>query len=140
MVREVKDRKLLQLITYYDDLKIYKKESFEEYHPHRYSVERLIQLFIDTSVDLLAHILKESKRISVKTYALTFITAGNENIISAGLANNLSEIAKIRNELVHLYGNVDPKQIYNKFDFFLQNFSDFIIRLNPHAPAAHHQA
>lgn len=129
MTEEVRNRKVLQLIEYYDDLAAYQNLSFEDYYSNRYSVERLIQLFVDTSVDLLAHTLKEKGKVGVKTYSQTFITAGNEGLIDNALAENLSRIAKIRNELVHLYGNVQPIDIHDKLNFIIDCFNRFIVEI-----------
>ena len=129
MTTDVINRKILQLITYLEDMKPYSSLSFEEYYAYRYTVERLVQLFVDTAVDLLAHIHKAKYKKSGKTYVQTFLLAAELGIITKGLADNLAKIAKIRNELVHLYGDVKPMDVFNKMEYFIQNFNEFITQI-----------
>ena len=129
MTDEIRNRKVIQLISYFDDLSAYRNLGFEDYYANRYSVERLIQLLVDTSVDLLAHTLKEKGKVTARTYSQTYITAGNEGLIDNSLAEDFSRIAKIRNELVHLYGNVEPRNIHDKLNFIIDCFYKFIVEI-----------
>ena len=129
MTTDVINRKILQLITYLEDMKPYTNLSFEEYYAYRYTVERLIQLFVDTAVDLLAHILKANYEKSSKTYVQTFLSSADSGIITEELADNLAKIAKIRNELVHQYGDIQPIDVFKKMEFFMQNFNGFITQI-----------
>jgi uncharacterized protein YutE (UPF0331/DUF86 family) len=129
MSPEVKNRKITQLITYYNDLKPYAEMNYDSYFPLRYAAERLIQLFIDTSVDLLAHILKDSFNRCGKTYKEVFLLSAELDLIDKKLAQKMVRIVRLRNELVHLYGKMEPDAVHNQLGVCLENFEKFIRKI-----------
>jgi uncharacterized protein YutE (UPF0331/DUF86 family) len=126
MTSEVKNRKITQLIAYYRDLKPFGEMDYQAYFPLRYSAERLIQLFIDTSVDLLAHILKDNHNRCGKTYKDIYFISSELDLISDVLAKRMAKIVKLRNELVHLYGRLEPEDVHKQIGFCLKSFEKFV--------------
>jgi uncharacterized protein YutE (UPF0331/DUF86 family) len=62
---EVKKRKLQKLMQYLNDLRKHEDVSFDEFMKKHYEVERIIQLMIETSADLIFHELSKKEDNSV---------------------------------------------------------------------------
>ncbi len=90
-----------------------------------YEVERILELLIETSSDLIFHELS-AKNITPDSYREAFITAGNNNIISKELAHNLALASGMRNILVHEYETIDYMLVHKAIKTALRDFTDLI--------------
>lgn len=100
-------RKIKQILEYLKELKTYEKLSrkdflsnFEKYH----TVERLIQLIVDTAVDINQHILVDSGSQPADDYFNSFIKLSSFKIYSGEFAKKIAESAGLRNRIIHEYG------------------------------------
>lgn len=75
-------------------------------------VERLLHLSVEAASDLLEHLLVQVSGRQPQTYADTFLQAGQEGLISPGLAQRLIPAAGLRNRLVHDYEAIDPRRVH----------------------------
>ena len=125
MSPEVKKRKLQKLIQYIYDLKKHEDSSFDSFMENHYEVERILQLLIETSSDIIFHELS-ALNITPDSYREAFIMAGEKSIIPKGLANNLALASGMRNILVHEYETIDYKLVHQSIKTALQDFRDFI--------------
>ena len=60
-------------------------------------------------------------------YADTFSVLEEENIIAPELSHKLRHMAKFRNRLVHLYGEMDDRAVYHIAADNLQDIEEFKI-------------
>jgi uncharacterized protein YutE (UPF0331/DUF86 family) len=122
---EVKKRKLQKLMQYLHDLRKHEDVSFDEFMKKHYEVERIIQLMIETSADLIFHELSK-KNTTPDSYREAFLLAGRMNIIPEELAKNLSLACGMRNILVHEYEEIDYNLVHKSIKTALQDLGEFI--------------
>ena len=106
MTRDVLFRKLDRLRTYIADLEPHAGKSATEVEEDAYEIERLLELIVQVSVDLVTHDLAE-RSVVPETYRDAFRRAGDEGLLPTDLAASLADAAGLRNILVHIYEQID---------------------------------
>ena len=125
MSPEVKKRKLQKLIQYLNDLKKHENSSFDQFMEHHYEVERIIQLLIENSSDLIFYELSK-ENVTPDSYREAFILAGEKGILPRQLANNLALASGMRNILVHEYETIDYELVHKSIKTALRDFAEFL--------------
>src|SRR5262249_7536276 len=69
----------------------------------RYAAERLLQLLVDTAVDINAHLIVELTGAPPQDYYDSFIKAAQAGVLSAAFALSIAQSTGLRNRLVHQY-------------------------------------
>lgn len=129
MVRaELVRRKLAHLSGYLRELQEYAGVTSETYvrpgGPRR-AVERLLQLAIETVVDINVHIVTEIEGTPPPDYRASFLGAARCGAISAALADRLAPSAGLRNALVHDYAEIDDLRVHDSISLTLDGFHEF---------------
>jgi len=88
-------------------------------------VERLFELLVTTSTDILMHKMASEEESLPTTLRTTFLRAGELSWIPADLAQRLADAAGMRNILVHGYEKVDMKIIYDSIKPALKDYTQF---------------
>ncbi|VAW31409.1 Protein of unknown function DUF86, SO_3166 group [hydrothermal vent metagenome] len=125
MVPDVLMRKLLFMRQLLADLLPYKNASLSQVEAEHYKLERLFELLIAASTDILFHTLAE-QNISPTSYRDAFRLAGKHKLIPVELANRLQNAAGMRNILVHLYEEIDYNILHSSIQPTLQDFNQFV--------------
>lgn len=86
-----------------------------------HAAERLVQLLVDTMIDINVHILIEKEKTYDKTQS-TFLLLGELGILSEEFAKKISPLVGLRNILVHRYEELD-KDLFTRNLF--KNANDF---------------
>ena len=81
------------------------------------SAKYYLQVSIECCLDVANHIIASEKFRAPRDYADSFRVIQEQGIISSDLGDRLRQMAKFRNRLVHLYGEIDNSYVYN----YLQN-------------------
>jgi len=113
--KELVARKLQQLEEYLRELEEATPGAYESYAAdtiRKRAVERLLQLCIECASDINAHMLAKSAGVAPADYYMSFIMAGDRGLIPVELASELAPSAGLRNKLVHEYGVVDDRLVY----------------------------
>jgi uncharacterized protein YutE (UPF0331/DUF86 family) len=76
------------------------------------SAKYYLQVSIECCLDVANHIIASEKFRSPKDYSDSFLVIQEEGIISSELGRRLRQMAKFRNRLVHLYGEIDDTYVY----------------------------
>ena len=76
------------------------------------SAKYYLQVSIEVCLDVASHIIASERLRAPKDYADSFTVLNEAGIISSDLCNKLRQMAKFRNRLVHLYGEIDNEYIY----------------------------
>lgn len=100
---------------YLNQLKKYQSISQENYvnsFDAQLAVERLIQLIVQVGIDVNFYILKQLKVKEPENSADTVFELARLGILEAELAFRLSESIRMRNLLVHLYEDIEPKIVH----------------------------
>jgi len=121
--------RLKWIVDYLEELKeigSYSSEAILNSRSHYRAVERLEEIIIQASLDLSRHLLKEIHQIQSKDNVDVFVQSARVNILSEDLANRLSESAKFRNVLAHLYGKVDPHRVVQYIPNILSDYSHYV--------------
>jgi uncharacterized protein YutE (UPF0331/DUF86 family) len=125
--------KLRLIADYLDELKTLEVFSLDEILEDMFkyrTAERLLEIIIQASLDINRHLLKEIHQIEPQTNADVFIESIEVGILSEEMGAKLSEAAKLRNVLAHLYDKIDPRKVVVSIAPVLQDFSAYIDQIN----------
>ncbi len=87
-------------------------------------------VLIEACIDMCTHIVAKSYSTAPESYSHCFQLLQENNLIEKQLANKLSEMAKFRNLLVHLYWKVDNKRVIEIAQNELGSFKEFIYSID----------
>jgi len=76
------------------------------------SMRYYLQVSIECCLDVASHVISSERFRAPKDYADTFNVLEEKKIIEPELAHRLRQMAKFRNRLVHLYGEIDDRAVY----------------------------
>lgn len=99
------------------------------------SAKYYLQISIECCLDVANHIIASEHLRAPRDYADSFMVIEEEGLISPELAQRLRQMAKFRNRLVHLYGEIDDAYVYEFIHKDLKDIEEFksiiIKRYNP---------
>ncbi len=76
------------------------------------SAKYYFQVSIECCIDVANHIIAAQRYRAPRDYADSFSVLEEKGVIDNQLGKNLKQMAKFRNRLVHLYGDIDNRFIY----------------------------
>lgn len=120
--------KLSFMDRYLTYLEEYKFLTFEEYNASfefQFTVERIIQLIIQVGIDVNYYLLKKLQIPRPEQTIDSPLKLAEVGIIDQQLANYLSESIKLRNRLVHLYEDINPKSVHTAIHEVLRDYSRY---------------
>lgn len=94
MTTEVIFRKKELLIKYIEDFISYENYSYEEFVQDHYAVERILELLVVVSSDIVFHLIAQKVEEIPTTYRTAFLRAGELSLISNDLALKLAEAGR----------------------------------------------
>ena len=71
------------------------------------------------------HIIASEKFRAPRDYADSFMVIQEEGIISSELGDKLRQMAKFRNRIVHLYGEIDDSYVYKYLQDDIKDTEEF---------------
>lgn len=129
-------KKLSGMSKRLSSLKRYESLSLESYLAEediQMIVERLLELIIQASIDINKMFLKQLAKINLSSddgqplsNSQVFYLMGSHGFISPYLADRLANSGQFRNILVHLYDDIDPRQVYDALQSGLEQYPDYI--------------
>jgi len=108
-------QKFIQLENYLELLKEISKESEEAFLKNQIiigSAKYYLQVSIECCLDVANHIIASERLRAPNDYADSFTVLEEKGIFHQQLGQRLRQMAKFRNRLVHLYGEIDDKYVY----------------------------
>jgi len=117
-------RKLIQLDEYLGFLKEISNKSESGFLNDKIligSAKYYLQVSIECCLDIANHIIASERLRAPKDYADSFSILGENDNLEASLVTKLRQMAKFRNRLVHLYGDIDDSFVY---DFIKNDIAD----------------
>ena len=108
-----------------EGLKQLSPESFLADQRNVYSLRYLLQVSIETCINIANHIISRNKLGIPKEYAEVFRILNQEKIISDELQTKLIQMTRFRNRLVHVYWDIDDKTIFEYLNTHLNDFHQF---------------
>ncbi|MFA7199488.1 MAG: DUF86 domain-containing protein [Methanoculleus sp.] len=95
-------------------------------------VHHAMLLSIQSAIDIATDVIAEGRLRKPFTYRETFEVLAGEGIISDSLAGELANLAGFRNVLVHIYWNLDLKQVYAILQHDLAILREFSLVMKEH--------
>ncbi|WP_078060825.1 type VII toxin-antitoxin system HepT family RNase toxin [Desulfotomaculum copahuensis] len=83
----------------------------------------------EAAIDICNHLAARLAKEAPDSYAECFAILARENIISSTLADRLIRMAKFRNLLIHLYGNVDDRKVHEIICYNLDDLDLYLTEL-----------
>lgn len=81
---------------------------------------------IESTIDMCNHVISRNGYRIPEDYGDTFTVMREVGAIEKGFAEELVKMAKFRNRLVHLYWEVDDRQLYEILQTRLDDFKKFL--------------
>ncbi|MFO8020462.1 MAG: DUF86 domain-containing protein [Promethearchaeia archaeon] len=97
-------------------------KSYKDVQAAKYSLLEIIE----SCIDIAAHLISVSNLERPKTYAEMFKLLGENEIINLSLSQNLSNMARFRNLLVHSYGKIDNSKVLKYIKNDLDKITEYI--------------
>ncbi len=118
-------KKLSQMETYLNELETFvlsrNPEEVKKDVTLLHTAERLVQVLVDTMIDINIHILLSKKKTYDKSQS-TFLILGEMGVLPEEFAKKIAPIVGLRNILVHRYEELDKdlfvKNLFNNKDDF----------------------
>jgi len=76
------------------------------------SMRYYLQVSVETCLDVANHVIASERYRAPKDYSDSFAVLEEEGIIPEDLSARLRQMAKFRNRLVHLYGEIDDRKVH----------------------------
>ena len=81
---------------------------------------------IEAAIDMGNHIISQNGFRAPEDYADTFSVLGEYGVVNEEFAKELRKMARFRNRLVHIYWEIDDRQIYKIMQSNLADFKTFL--------------
>ena len=81
---------------------------------------------IEAAIDMGNHIISQNGFRAPEDYADTFSVLGEYGVVNEEFAKELRKMARFRNRLVHIYWEIDDRQIYKIMQSNLGDFKTFL--------------
>ncbi|HBY21622.1 MAG: hypothetical protein A2Y24_05465 [Clostridiales bacterium GWE2_32_10] len=113
-----------------EDMRCFSEEQFLEDYRNPGSAKYFLQVAIEAMIDITNHIIARNRLGKAETNKELFKILADNNIIDKKMVTNYSDMTKFRNKVVHLYNEIDDKQIYKILKFKLEDFYIFLDEIN----------
>ena len=126
--RELVNRKLSQIVEYLTALTPLQGMSYADYMQQplpRYAAERLVQLLVDTAVDINAHLIVELTGAPPQDYYDSFIKAAQAGVLSAAFALSIAQSTGLRHRLVHQYEAIDHAIVHSAIAEAITQYTEY---------------
>lgn len=124
---------LTELDEYLSSLNDLRSLTIKEYLSDKrniYSGRYLLQISIETCINIANHIVSRMKFGVPKEYADSFRILNKNEIISSELLDKLVLMTRFRNRIVHLYWQIDDSFVFELINNNLDDLLDFKLSIN----------
>jgi len=129
MIDKVKTEKLLseleEFIKSLEDLLNFSVEEYLDEKRNIYSGRYLLQISIETCINISNHIVSRMKLGLPNEYADAFRLLNKNNIISDELLERMILMTRFRNRVVHMYWDIDDSYVYDLINNNLKDVIEF---------------
>jgi uncharacterized protein YutE (UPF0331/DUF86 family) len=126
--RELIMRKLAQIVEYLTALEQLRALSYEDYMRQplsRYAAERLLQLVVDTAVDVNAHLTVELTGVPPQDYYHSFVQTAQAGVFPVTFAQALARSTGLGNRLVHQYAAIDHTTVHGAIAEAITQYTEY---------------
>jgi len=121
-------QKIRSILTYLDEIAPLIRLPFKEIRQKVYflrTLERNIQLIVDTAVDINTHIALEKAGKVPQKNVESFLLLKELGIFSESFLKEIAKSAGFRNRIVHEYEKVDPYILFRSVQKFHRLYPDY---------------
>lgn len=127
---ELVQSKLNKLLDYINELKYFETLTLAEFLSDRhrqYTIERIIELVVQTAIDINKYILKKkSVNLNNLTSHQSFLEMSKFEIITDKLAEEIKESIDTRNVLAHRYFEISPEEVFVEIEDILEKYPLYV--------------
>ena len=124
--RELVNRKLSQIVEYLTALTPLQALSLRLSSNHFPDMRpTLLQLLVDTAVDINAHFIVELTGTPPQDYYDSFIKVAQAGVLSVTLALSLAQSTGLRNRLVHQYEAIDHAIVHSAIAEAITQYTEY---------------
>lgn len=108
--------KIVEIEKYLSNLEDYLPSDFEGYMSDgksRMACERCFEKIVEAVIDLVFIIIKDGRFKSPNSDRDALNILSENNVISCELSEKLSNVKSMRNIIIHEYGNIDDRKIFD---------------------------
>jgi len=109
---EARIQRLEELIERLDEVRQGGENAYLADEQQRAATERWLQVAVQICIDLGTQLVTEQSARPPSDYADVFKVLGEKDAIPSDLAQRLSDAAKQRNLIVHLYMEIDDRSVF----------------------------
>ncbi len=127
--KEIMQEKLSALQSYYRELTELQHITYEEYcssNLYRRTVERLLQLIVETATDINNMVLKMLGKETPTDYYSSFIKMAECNVFPMEFALEIAPSTGMRNIIVHEYQKIDDRLVHASIRETLQYYLRYL--------------
>jgi len=103
-------------------------EFYEDIHRQGSAKYHFI-IAIEAAIDIANHLISKSALRVPNDYADTFRVLADAGVLEKDFASELEKMARFRNRLVHIYWNVDVREIWKILQSRLGDFEQYISQI-----------
>ena len=125
---DIVHERITRIQAYIEELRPFLSMNYPEYmnDSRNYrTVERVIQLIVDTAVEINDHILSGSGELPPGDYKQSFTDLLKLGLGPQEFIEHISKSAGMRNILVHEYTNVDAQRVYESIDLAANEYAQY---------------
>lgn len=100
--------------------------------------ERLLQLTVDTMIDINQHFIKELNLRLTDDFQSTFEVLAEHGILTQDFAAQLAPVVGLRNRIVHRYETIKKKLFLTSFRKNFQDFDAYLKHIYAHLESKQH--
>ena len=121
-------KRLEKLIEDLDEIRTQGEANYLAEHRVRMAAERQLELAVQICIDIGTQLVMERSVRAPESYADVFRAMVEADLLPGDLADRLSEAAKQRNLLVHLYIEIDDKLVFESLESLddLRQFGEIV--------------
>lgn len=94
------------------------------------SAKYYLQVSIECCLDIANHIIAAERFRAPRDYADSFKVLEEEKVIDSDIGLKLRQMAKFRNRLLHLYGDIDDAYVHGFMTADLKDVSRFVAAIH----------
>ena len=98
------------------------RETFRGNRERQYAVLHAMQNAIEACIEIASHIVSADRLGAPRNYASLFTMLEQHRILPTPIAEQMRQMTRFRNRIVHLYWDVDLDLVY---DYLTQRLEDF---------------
>lgn len=133
-------QKLTEASGYLEEIKEFLKFSDEEILADTsklHIAERLLQLIVDTMIDINQHFIRELNLKISEDFQGTFYILGEHDILPMDFARKIAPIVGLRNRIIHRYETLDKplfistfRRNYTDLEIYIKLINDYLKKID----------